>query len=380
VFFSDNSSYLVRKNFSNELELHVHSLSYTAQDNVITETCSGGDHEATATISAPTSLTYDGNAKAATVVYSTDWAGSKDLTITYSPGNVNAGEVTASITAGTAMASVTYTILPYVPTTYTIAVSSPENGKVQASRTRAASGTAITLTVTPDEGYALDTLTVTDKKGNALTLTEQDGTYTFQMPSSAVTVMATFVPQEDTEETCPSKAFTDLDTAQWYHESVDYVLSHSIMEGYGDGTFGPDKDLTRAQLAQILYNLQEAPQVTSENPFTDVDENQWYAKAVTWAYQEGVVEGYGNGKFGPEDKITRQDLAVMLWRYAGKPEATQTSLAFTDAAEVSDYAQEALLWANEVGIVQGDNDILDPKGNATRTQAAAMIMRYLELG
>jgi hypothetical protein len=184
---------------------------------------------------------------------------------------------------------------------------------------------------------------------------------------------------EDTEENCPSLAFTDLNTALWYHESVDYVLDHGIMEGNGNGTFTPNGDLTRAQLAQILYNVAGQPEVTGENPFTDVNENQWYAKAVIWAAQAGVVEGYGNGKFGPYDKITRQDLAVMLWRYAGKPTATQTSLDFTDAAKVSDYAQAALLWANEVGIVQGDKNVLDPKGNATRSQAATMLMRYLEL-
>jgi hypothetical protein len=160
---------------------------------------------------------------------------------------------------------------------------------------------------------------------------------------------------------------------------VDYVLNNGIMEGYGNAKVGPNDSLTRAQLAQILYNLQEDPQVTTENPFDDVDESQWYATAVIWAYQEGVVEGYGDGNFGPEDEITRQDLAVMLWRYAGEPTATQTAMDFQDAAETSDYAQAALLWANEVGIVQGDSGMLRPKGNAIRAEAATMIMRYLEL-
>jgi uncharacterized repeat protein (TIGR02543 family) len=228
-------------------------------------------------------------------------------------------------------------------------------------------GTAEALTNNPaagEEGYVVnsDSITIYAKKFS---------TYAIGYTTSET---------EDSDENCPSLAFSDLDTTRWYHESVDYVLNNGIMEGYGNGTFGPGNSLTRAQLAQILYNLQEDPQITIENPFTDVDENQWYAAAVIWAYQEGVVEGYGNGKFGPEDKITRQDLAVMLWRYAGEPTATQTSLDFTDAAQVSDYAQAALLWANEVGIVQGDNGVLRPKGNATRTEAAAMIMRYLKLG
>jgi hypothetical protein len=121
--------------------------------------------------------------------------------------------------------------------------------------------------------------------------------------------------------------------------------------------------------------------VTGKNPFPDVGEGKWYSNAITWAYQAGVVEGYDDGNFGPNDKITREQLATMIWRYAGKLQATTSSLgSFTDAAKVSSYAQDALLWACEKAIVQGDNGVLDPKGNATRAQAATMIMRYLELG
>jgi hypothetical protein len=271
---------------------------------------------------------------------------------------------------------------------YAITVAAADGGKVTASAAKAPKGTEVTLTVTADEGKALDTLTVTGASGNKITVTKNaDGTYTFAMPESTVTVTAAFKdtekteePKEPAEENCPSEKFTDVNTGLWYHEAVDYVLEKGIMEGNGNGTFTPNANLTRGQLAQILYNAAGKPEVTAENPFTDVPETQWYAKAVIWAAQAGVVEGYGNGKFGPKDKISRQDLAVMLWRYAGKPEATQTSLDFTDADKVSDYAEEALLWANEVGIVQGDKGVLNPKGSATRAEAATMIMRYLELG
>jgi hypothetical protein len=204
------------------------------------------------------------------------------------------------------------------------------------------------------------------------------------MPEARVTVTATFKNSDGTEEpkeeNCPSEKFTDVNTGLWYHEAVDYVLEKGIMEGNGNGTFTPNANLSRAQLAQILYNVAGKPEVTAENPFTDVPDTQWYAKAVIWAAQAGVVEGNGDGTFSPTKNISRQDLAVMLWRYAGKPEATQTSLDFTDAAQVSDYAEQALLWANEVGIVQGDKGVLNPKGSATRAEAATMIMRYLELG
>jgi hypothetical protein len=192
------------------------------------------------------------------------------------------------------------------------------------------------------------------------------------------TYTCTYTPAE--KENCPSEGFTDVDTGKWYHNAVDYVLAKGIMEGNGNGTFAPGGTLTRAQLAQILYNVAGRPEVTVGSPFTDVPSGKWYTNAITWASEAGIVEGYGDGTFGPMHSVSRQDLAVMLWRYAGKPKATQTSLNFTDADMVSDYAQAALLWANEVGIVQGSSGKLNPKGSATRAEAAAMIMRYLELG
>jgi hypothetical protein len=270
--------------------------------------------------------------------------------------------------------------------TYAVSVANAEGGKVTASASKASKGTKVTLTVTAEDGKELDALTVTDASGKTLETTKNaDGTYTFTMPASKVTVTATFKDAETqepepAEEDCPAEKFTDVDTSKWYHEAVDYVLTKGVMEGNSDGTFTPNGTLTRAQLAQILYNAAGKPEVTAENPFTDVPETHWYAKAVIWAAQAGVVEGYGDGKFGPNDKISRQDLAVMLWRYAGEPAATQTALDFTDAAQASDYATAALLWASETGIVQGDNGKLSPKGSATRAEAATMVMRYLELG
>jgi hypothetical protein len=219
-----------------------------------------------------------------------------------------------------------------------------EHGTVQADKSTAASGEDVTLTVTPDEGYQMESLTVTDSKSNALPLTEEDGRYTFQMPDTAVTITATFAAAR---HDCTGEAFSDVDTDEWYHEAVDYALESGLMSGYGDGTFGPENDLTRAMLVQILYNREENPAVEVQLDFTDVPENAWYAQAVRWAVSEGIVEGYGNGRFGPNDKITRQDLAVMLWRYAGRPAPAQGTLDFTDADEVSGYAIEVLLWANK---------------------------------
>ena len=272
--------------------------------------------------------------------------------------------------------------------TYAITIEKSEHGKVTSNRTNASSNSTVTLTVTPDSGYVLDTLTVTDSRGNELKLTIQGGgKYTFTMPSRAVTVRATFAPlPADVEQPCdggadcPSHGFTDLGTVgTWYHEAVDYVLRNGLMNGYSNTMFGPNDNLSRAQLAQILYNKEGKPLVTSGSVFTDVADGQWYAPAITWAAANGIVGGYGNGRFGPDDNITREQLAVMLWRYAGSPAATDKELHFTDANKASGYALEALRWAVENGIINGvGNNLLDPGGLATRAQVAQMLMNFLK--
>ena len=178
------------------------------------------------------------------------------------------------------------------------------------------------------------------------------------------------------EEDCPSAAFDDLDTTLWYHEATDYVLTRKIMQGYS-GKFGPDDSLTRSMMAQILYNMAGQPEVSGTMDFIDVAEGSWYYDAVLWAFQKNIILGYGNGTFGPEDSITREQLAVMIWRYLGSPGATQTELDFKDAKDASDWAMDALLWANENSVVNGDeNHYLLPTGEATRAQAAEVIKNY----
>ena len=216
-------------------------------------------------------------------------------------------------------------------------------------------------------------MTVTDKG---------DGVYTFTMPSGKVTVHVTFVPVGtgcDGGDDCPSRAFEDLSTTAWYHEAVDYVLLCDIMNGYGNGLFGPDDDLSRAQLCQILYNREGRPAVTGGSPFTDVAGTEWYADAVLWAAGEDIVGGYGNGFFGPEDPITREQLAAILWRYAGSPASGHTLTGYTDTDEISSWAMEAVRWANGNGILNGDGSgHLMPKGNASRAQVAQMIRNFVD--
>ena len=270
--------------------------------------------------------------------------------------------------------------------TYAVTIEKSEHGKVISSRTNASSGSTVTLTVTPDSGYVLDMLTVTDGRGSEIRLTAQgDGKYTITMPSRAVTVKATFAPlPDDTEKPCdggadcPSHGFADLGTVgTWHHEAVDYVLRNGLMNGYSSTLFGPDDNLSRAQLAQILYNQAGRPAVTGGSVFTDVLDGRWYAPAITWAAANGIAGGYGNGMLGPDDDITREQLAAMLWRYAGSPAATDKELHFTDADKASGYALEALRWAAEHGILNGYGDgRLEPGGLVTRAQAAQMLKNF----
>ncbi len=259
-----------------------------------------------------------------------------------------------------------------------------ENGAVAIDKKNASKGSTVSITVTPVEGYVLETLTVTDAKNNKLKLTDKgNGKYTFIMPDSKVNVDAQFVKADNKPEKpateVTTKDFSDLTDNAWYHEAVEYVLSEGVMNGYGDGIFGPDENLSRAELAQILYNREGRPESTGTSIFNDVSSGKWYTNAIIWANQKGVVGGYGNGLFGPDDPITREQLAVMLWRYAGNPPTANKKLDFTDADETGSFALEAMSWAVENGIITGYGDErINPKGLATRAQAAQMLMRYLK--
>lgn len=174
-------------------------------------------------------------------------------------------------------------------------------------------------------------------------------------------------------------AFSDIDVGAWYMLSVEYALNQKFMNGVGNGLFAPNANLSRGMLAQILYNKEGKPIVAGGSAFADVQSNACYADAVTWASAEGIVGGYGNSSFGPNDDITREQLAVMLWRYAGKPVPPNLLLNFTDSYQASDYAQDALRWAVEKGIISGKgNGILDPTGKATRAEAAKMLKSYID--
>ena len=267
-------------------------------------------------------------------------------------------------------------------TRYTVSVEDTDNGSVEVSPTRASKGSTVTVTVKPDEGYELDELTVTDKNGESVKLTDKgDGKYTFKMPASKVTVEAVFTAVEPEPEGLP---FTDVTSGDWFYDAVAYVYDKGMMEGTTDTTFAPTMNLTRSMIAQVLYNLEERPEAPGAAGFPDVAADAWYADAVNWAAARGIVKGYDTGAFGPEDSVTREQLAAILYRYAQAKgyDTTQGGMAvreFSDSASISDWAQEAMAWAVNAQVLSGKgNGVLDPQGTATRAEVAQMLMNFGE--
>ncbi|MDY6366851.1 MAG: S-layer homology domain-containing protein [Oscillospiraceae bacterium] len=185
------------------------------------------------------------------------------------------------------------------------------------------------------------------------------------------------------DETCPISKFTDADPTAWYHDGVHYVLENGIMSGYGNGLFGPGNTTNRAMMAQILWNMEGKPVVNYAISYTDVDAEAWYTEAVRWVTSEKIMSGYGGGKFGPGDAMTREQLVTIMYRYAqykgvdvSVGEDTNI-LSYDDALTVSEFAIPAMQWAVGSGVVSGrTNTTLNPKDTATRAEIATIIMRY----
>ena len=264
----------------------------------------------------------------------------------------------------------------YMPPTYPPTVEKPsEGGTVTVSPSRPSAGDKVTVRPKPDSGYEVENVTVTDRNGRPVTVTKNpDGSYSFTQPTGAVKVEVSYKPTE----TVWNNPFTDVSEGAWYYDAVRYVSENGLMGGYGDGRFGPNDYLSRAQLAQILHNREGKPGANYLLQFNDVANGTWYTEAIRWATSQGIVGGYDNGLFGPNDNITREQLAVMLWRYAGSPAATEKELHFTDTDKISPYALDAMRWAVENGIINGyGNGQVGPNGLATRAQVAVMLTRYL---
>lgn len=270
-----------------------------------------------------------------------------------------------------------HTSAPSAPR-YDVAVSDGAHGSVTVSPKSASKGSTVTVTVTPDKGYALETLAVTDKNGNALDLTDQGGgQYTFTMPSSPVTVAATFM-----DDNTMLNFFVDVPAGAYYYDAVLWAAEGGIVTGTDAVHFSPDASCTRAQLVTFLWRAAGSPVVNYAMNFNDVDGGAYYAEAVRWAASEKVVEGTTAETFAPDAAVTRAQVVTMLYRFAKAQgmDTAQGGMAireFDDFDAVPAYALEAMDWAVNAGVLKGDNNRLLPQDNCTRAQIMTMLYRAL---
>ena len=256
-------------------------------------------------------------------------------------------------------------------TTYKVATSSVANGGVNVSPSSPAKGDKVKITLSPNKGYKLDKLTVTDASGKTVSTTKtSDTVYTFTMPASQVTVGVTYVKADETTEQPSTKTFSDVSSSDWFADAVKYVSDKGMMNGTGTGKFSPADSTTRAMLMTVIARY-AGQDTTGSNP--------WYQKSMEWAKANGVSDGTA-----PNANITREQLVTMLYRYAkstGKDVSVGKDtniLSYTDATTVSEYAVPAMQWACGAGIVNGANGKLNPQNNATRAEVAAILMRFCE--
>ena len=270
-----------------------------------------------------------------------------------------------------------HTSAPSAPR-YDVAVSDGAHGSVSVSPKSASKGSTVTVTVTPDKGYALETLAVTDKNGNALDLTDQGGgKYTFTMPSGPVTVTATFM-----DDNTMLNFFVDVPAGAYYYDAVLWAAEGGIVTGTDAVHFSPDASCTRAQLVTLLWRAAGSPVVNYAMNFNDVDSGTYYAEAVRWAASEKVVEGTTAETFAHDAAVTRAQVVTMLYRFAKAQgmDTTQGGMAireFDDFDAVPAYALEAMDWAVNAGVLKGDNNRLLPQDNCTRAQIVTMLYRAL---
>ncbi len=258
------------------------------------------------------------------------------------------------------------------PETYAVTPGSAENGKITVSPKDAAEGDKVTVTVTPDEGYELDALTVKDKDGNEIKVTEKDGVYTFMMPASEVDIEAAFKAAE--EEPAPSDEFPfeDVPEDAYFRKPVEWAVEKGITSGVSEDKYGPELSCTRAQVVTFLWITCGSEDAGTETGFDDVDVDAYYDKAVAWAVEKGITAGTSEDEFSPEMIITRAQFVTMLWVAQGKPEA-DGDMPFTDVPEDAYYAK-AVAWAYANDITAGKSaDSFAPEDPCTRGQ----IMTFL---
>ena len=268
--------------------------------------------------------------------------------------------------------------------TYRPDVEKPAHGEVSVTPKNPEKGDKVTIQPTPDEGYEVDHVTVTDKNGKPVEVEQnKDETWSFKQPSGKVTVKVAFKPIE----TKWRNPFLDVSEGDWFYDAVRYVYEKGLMAGTSENTFGPNVITNRGMIVTILYRLAGSPDIEDENwgyPYVDVDANAYYGTAVYWARLNGIASGYSDERFGPDDAITREQLAVMLYRFAkaqGHDVTAQADLSgYTDADQISGFAREAMSWASAEGLINGTSgSTLSPDSSATRAQVAVILMRFASI-
>lgn len=295
------------------------------------------------------------------------------LYITYAftaSGNYS-GEKTGTITV-TAQERPAPGVTP-VSSSYPVSTpDSAENGSVSASRKNASKGTVVTVTVQPEAGYVLETLTVTDKNGNVLELTDKgNGQFTFIMPGSKVEIAATFM-----EDNSVLNFFYDVPNEAYYFEAVKWAVAQEITDGIGGNLFAPDQPCTRAQIVTFLWRAAGCPEPKRAGSFSDVSEGSYYAKAVAWAVDAGITTGTGEGGFSPDEPCTRAQAVTFLCR-AQRAKA-EGRAQFSDVPADAYYA-EAVAWAAESGVTDGiGGGLFGPEQDCTRAQIVTLLYRCMK--
>ena len=259
---------------------------------------------------------------------------------------------------------------------FPVKISHSGDGKVTVDKSYASAGDKVTITVTPGRNATVQRITVTDKDGERLKLTEnRDGTYSFTMPNGAANVYARFSGS--------GLPFADVPSGSWYYDDIAYVYDAGLMTGLTATTFGPNLSTTRGMIVTILWRMENEPAAKNGCPFADVRRGSYYEQAIAWASENGIVTGFDASTFAPDRAITREQLAAILFRFAAYRGMDAVTLrenlsSFQDQAAISAYAVSALNWAVGEGLMQGTGDKLEPTGSATRAQVAAMLRRFMQ--
>lgn len=249
-----------------------------------------------------------------------------------------------------------------------------ENGSLSVTPQNAKRGSSVTITATPDKGYEVDDIVAKDAKGNKLTLKDNgDGTYTFTMPASKVTIEATFAEKQADEPVAPEKLFADVSADDYYYEAVKWASENGVTGGIGENLFGANLPCTRAQIVTFLWRAAGSPEPKGMSGFVDVSADAYYAKAVAWAVEQGIVSGTSATTFSPDAVCTRAQSVAFLYRAFGT--RTDKAAGFSDVSADAYYA-DAVAWAVENGVASGiGGGLFAPDQDCARGQIVAFLYR-----